>query len=129
RAGLGVRLGRVQPGLRELVRLELVEEADAAPLLGHVEEHAALLLGEPVESLLELLAAVAAKRVEDVAGETLRVHADEHVLGALDLASDERHVVLARQLLAERDRGELAVTGGKSDRSRALDELLRAPPV
>ena len=86
-------------------------------------------LGEPLERLLELLAAVAAERVEDVAGQALGVDADEDVLGALDVAADERDVVLAGELLAERDRRELAVRGRQPHRGRALDELLRAPPV
>src|SRR5262245_6037643 len=58
---LEVRLDGVEARLLQLVGLELVQEPDAAALLGHVEEHAALLLGEPREGLLELLAAVAAQ--------------------------------------------------------------------
>ena len=54
-------------------------------------------------AVLELLAAVAAERVEHVAGEALGVDADEHVLGAVDVAADEGHVVLARQRLPEGD--------------------------
>ncbi len=99
------------------------------PFLGHVQQHAALLVGEPGQRLLELLAAVAAERVEDVAGQALGVDADEHVLGSVDLAADERDVVLAGQLLAERDRLELAVRGRQMDRRRALDELLGSAPV
>src|SRR5206468_8256630 len=90
----------------------------------HVEQDAALLVGEPRQRLLELLAAVAAQRVEDVPGQALGMDADEHVLGAVDLAADECDVVLARQLLAEGDRLELAVRGRQADRRRALDELL-----
>ena len=41
---LEVRLDGVEPLLLQLVGLELVQQADAAPLLRHVEEHAALLL-------------------------------------------------------------------------------------
>ena len=74
-----------------------------AALLRHVEEHAALLGGDARERLLELLAAVAAERVEDVAGQALGVDADEHVLLAVHLALDERDVVLAGQHLAEGD--------------------------
>ena len=124
-----VRLDRVQARLLQLVRLELVQQADAAALLRHVQEHARIFLGQPLERLLELLAAVAAQRVEDVAGQALGVDADEDVLGALDVASHERDVVLAGQLLAERDRLEVAVGGRELDGRRALDELLRAPPV
>ena len=49
----------------------------------------------PRQRELELLAAVAAQRVEDVAGEALGVDADEDVLRAVDVAADERDVVLA----------------------------------
>ena len=55
--------------------------------------------------------------------------ADEDVLLALDVAADERDVVLARQLLAEGDRLEVAVCRREPDRGRALDELLRPPAV
>ena len=42
-AELEVRLDRVEPLLLELVRPQLVQQADAAALLRHVEQHAALL--------------------------------------------------------------------------------------
>src|SRR6266545_6725987 len=89
-AELDVRLDRVEPVLLELVRAQLVEQSDAASLLRHVEEHAALLGCDPTQRVLELLAAVAAQRVEDVPGQTLRVDAYEHVLLPLDIALDER---------------------------------------
>ena len=54
---------------------------------------------------------------------------DEDVLLALDLAADERDVVLAGQLLAEGDRLEVAVRRREPHRGRALDELLRPPAV
>ena len=44
----------------------------------------------------ELLAAVAAQRVEHVAGETLGVDTDEDVLSTFELAAHERDVLLAR---------------------------------
>ena len=84
-AELEVRLDRVEPLLLQLVRLQLVQQADAAALLRHVEEDAALLGGDPPQREVELLAAVAAQRVEDVARQTFGVHAHEHVLGAVDL--------------------------------------------
>src|SRR4029453_12678891 len=94
-AELEVRLDRVEPALLQLVRLQLRKQADAAALLRHVEEDAALLRLDPLERELELVAAVAAERVEDVAGQTLGVHADEDVLRAVDLALHERDVRLA----------------------------------
>ena len=50
-----------------------------AALLGEVEQHAPALALDHRQRRLELLAAVAAQRVEDVAGQALGVHAHEHV--------------------------------------------------
>jgi hypothetical protein len=77
----------------------------------------------------ELVAAVAAQRVEDVAGEALGVHAHQYVLAAVDLALDERDVRLAGQRLAEGNCGELAVRGREPHLRDALDELLRPASV
>ena len=104
-------------------------DLDAAALLRHVEQHAAALALDLRERMLELLAAVAAERVEDVARQALRVDADEHVLGALDVALHERDVRLAGERLAVGDGREVAVHGRHAHRRRALDELLRSAPV
>src|SRR6266540_798980 len=117
---LEVGLDGVHPVLLELVGLQLVEKADAPALLRHVEEYAALLGADPRERLLELLAAVAAERVEDVSGQTLGVDADEDILLALDVALDERDVVLAGQLLPEGDRNEVSVRRRYSIRSSTV---------
>ena len=97
--------------------------------MARVQQHAALLAADAAQRDLELIAAVAAQRVEDVTGHALRVHAHEHVLGARDLAAHEREVQLAGQDLAERDRGELAVGGRQPHGRRTLDEVLLLPPV
>ena len=125
-----VRLDRVEPVRLQLVGAELVEEADSAALLAHVQDDAAILLGlDARERVLELLAAVAEERVEDVARQALGVHADEDVLRALDVALHERDVLLVREELAVRDRLELAELGRQPHRDDALDELLHAPAV
>ena len=124
-----VRLDGVEPLLLQLVGLQLAEEADPAALLREVEDHALALRLDPAQRELELLAAVTAERVEDVAGQALGMDADEHVLLAGDLALDERDVVLAGERLAEGDRRELAVGGRQVDGSDALDELLVPAPV
>ena len=81
-AELEVGVDGVEALLLELVGLELVEQADPAALLGEVEQHAAALVLDHRERRGELVAAVAAQRVEDVAGQALAVDADEHVLAA-----------------------------------------------
>lgn len=72
----------------ELVGAELGHESDAAALLLLVEEDAGAGLGDGGEGEFELLAAVAAERVEDVSGEALGVDADDG-RGGVDVAHDE----------------------------------------
>ena len=107
-AELEVGVDGVEALLLELVGAQLVEQADAAALLGEVEQHALALALDHRQRRLELLAAVAAQRVEDVAGEALGVDADEHVLGAGDVALDHRDVVLVVDQRAVADGGEVA---------------------
>src|SRR3954453_20248491 len=128
-AELEVGLHGVEPGLLQLVGLALVQEADPAPLLRHVEKHSARLLGDPLERELQLLAAVAAKRMEDVAGQAPRVDAHEHVLLAVDVALDESDVVLARKRLTEGDGREVPVRRREPHGGHALDQLLRLAAV
>ena len=62
-------------------------------------------------------------------GHALGVHADEDVLDTVDLALDEREVVLVVDLRAEADRAELAVLGRQQHLGLTLDELLGAAPM
>jgi len=67
--------------------------------------------------------------VEDVAGQALAVDADQHVLGAVDLALDHRHVVFVVDEGAVADRGEVAEGGRQPGVDHPLDQLLGASPV
>ena len=60
-----------RPVLLEAVGAELVEQPDPAALLGEVEQHALPLLLDHRQRRLQLLAAIAAQAVEDVAREAL----------------------------------------------------------
>ena len=123
-AELQVRVDGVEALLLELVGAQLVEQADPAALLREVEEHALALLLDAHERVLELLAAVAAQRVEDVAGQALGVDADEHVVLPLDLALDHRDVVLVVDERAEADGLEVAERRRQAGLDDALDELV-----
>ena len=79
---LEVGVDGVQPLVLQVVGAQLVQQADPAALLGQVEQDAGALALDHRQRGLELLAAVAAQRVEDVAGQALGVHADEHVVGS-----------------------------------------------
>src|SRR5512145_1170297 len=73
-----VRLDGVHTLLLQLVSANLVVQADAPTLLAQVHDDPAPGILDDRHRLEELRAAVAAQRLEDVAGETLRVHAHEH---------------------------------------------------
>src|SRR5215211_1964711 len=64
-----VRLYGVEPLVLEMVGLHLVEEPYAPALLLHVDDHAFALCGDALHRRPELLAAVAAQRVQRVACE------------------------------------------------------------
>src|SRR5688572_14021545 len=63
-----------------MVGPQLVLEADAAPFLAHVEEHAPALGRDPLEREIELRAAVAERRAEQVAGQAFGMDARQHRL-------------------------------------------------
>ena len=65
-----------------------------APFLIQIQQHAAPFLRDALHRRLELRAAIAADRMQHVAGQALRVDADEHVLAVADVAADQRHVRL-----------------------------------
>ena len=66
--------------LLEVVGAELVGEPDAAALVAaQVDDDAGALLGDEPQRLVQLRAAVAAQRSEDVPGQALGVDPDEDV--------------------------------------------------
>ena len=82
------------PLILQLVRLELVEQSDAAAFLVEIDDHAPALGGDHLHRPVQLPSAVAAQRMEDVAGETLGVHAHQHVRLPRHLTVDERDVLV-----------------------------------
>src|SRR5438034_673426 len=86
-----IGLHGVLAAVLDLVGAQLVEEPNAPPLLPHVHEHAATFALDDGEGLVELRAAIAAPGAEDVAGETLGMHAHEHGLLRPHIAHDEGH--------------------------------------
>ena len=76
-AELVVGFDRVEALILELVGAEFGHEADAAAFLLLVEEDAGAFGGDGAEGEVELVVAVAAEGVEDVAGEALGVDADD----------------------------------------------------
>jgi hypothetical protein len=89
-AELEVGFDGVEAFVLKLVGAEFGHEADAAALLLLVEHDAGSGFGDGGHGELELLAAVAAEGVEDVAGEALGVDTDDGG-GGVDVAHDESY--------------------------------------
>ena len=104
-------------------------QPDAAAFLRHIDDHAAPLFGDHPHCDVQLLAAVAALRAEDIAGETLRVHAHEGGFAAVDLTHAESDMLVVRAAGPVADQVEGAVDGGQGGLGDALDQLLGAQAV
>ena len=77
---------------------------------------------------MELVAAVAAERFEQVAGEARRVDPDERGRGRAEVAHHEGDRLVARLVLdAVADDPPLAVASGQLGLGHAVDQLLAAP--
>src|SRR5581483_2552219 len=79
-AELQVGFDRVATLVLQLVRAQLGHEANAAALLLLVEQNARAFFGNARERKVKLVVAIAAQRVEDIAGGALRVNADDRRL-------------------------------------------------
>jgi hypothetical protein len=127
---LDVRLDGVAALLLQVVRAELVRDADRSPLVtADVQDDAAVLLTDPLERGVELVTAVAPQRPEHVPGQALRVHAHEDRLAVADLAPDERDVDDAVDETLVGVGGELTVRRRDLRLGRPLDEVLAVPAV
>src|SRR4029077_12093665 len=96
-----LRLDRVESLALQLVGANLVGETDAAPFLIEIQQDAASFLPDAIHRGRELRAAIATDRVQDIAGEALRVHASEDVGAVADVAEHERDVLLLVDLVLE----------------------------
>ena len=76
-----VRVERVQAGFLQSVGLELVDESDAATFVAAHVDHDAAVLIDRVEGGVELWAALTFLGLENLAGQTFRVHADKAAVG------------------------------------------------
>jgi hypothetical protein len=93
-----VGLERIEPLILQAIGAQLVDEADPAPLLAQIEQHApaaarARLVRHGVERGIELGAAIAFEAAEDVAGEALRMEPHQRRTVAALLADDERDML------------------------------------
>src|SRR4051812_32331816 len=108
----------------KLVRLELVQETDAASFLIEIDNDAASIGGDHPHGFMQLPSAVAAQRVEDIAGQALRVHAHQYFLAVGDVAVDERDMLVLIDVVAIADDLPGAMLRRQSSLGDAMDEPL-----
>lgn len=80
KAELYVCLNGIEALFLQLIRLQLVDQTDAAAFLAHIEQHATAFLVDLLHGCRQLLTAVAPAGTEHVAGQALGVYAAEQVL-------------------------------------------------
>lgn len=85
-----VGLDGVQAGILQLICLEFGHQPDAAAFLLFVNQDARAFLSDHREGQLKLLPAVAAERMENVAGQALRVNSHQRSRG-LHIAHHKRY--------------------------------------
>src|SRR6266851_10097938 len=128
-----VRLDGIEARVLEVVGVKLVEQADATTfLVAYVEDHAGTVGGDHFHGGVQLRAAVASEAAEDVAGEAFRVGAEENRLCRVDVAEDEREVVLMSEdvlIGIQLPHARLFVADGDGCLDAFRDQLFVAAPV
>ena len=119
-----VRLDRVEPLLLLLVRMQLVRQPDATPLLSHVENSPAAFLLDHLHRRVELGTAIAALGPEDIARETFGMNPDQRRLPVPHITLDERKMLEPRDATAVHAQLEVAVIGRQVHLFDELDELV-----
>src|SRR5205814_5436888 len=93
KAEVTVRVDRVEPQVLELVRAQLVQDADPSALVSdRVEHDPSPFRGHASQSEAQLGAAVASQRPQDVSGEALRMQTDQESVSRADLPTDDGEV-------------------------------------
>src|SRR5437867_8168233 len=113
----------------QLVRPQLVHQADAAPLLVQVEEHPLPHLLDHLQRVMELLTAVAAERPEHIGREAAGMHADQDLVVRFDRALDQRDMGAVIQVVFEDIRDEVAKGRRELGLCHLVDEGLPLHPV
>src|SRR6185437_8206207 len=112
---LQIRFDGVEALVLQRVSLDLVREADSAPFLMQVDNHAGLGRQNTLDRFGQLLAAVASLRAKHVAGQALRMEPDQRRASAADVAFDQRQMLAAVNRAAKDHRLDLARADRKID--------------
>src|SRR5580704_11488404 len=128
-AELKVGLDRIHPLILQRVGFDLVTQADSAALLMQVNDYARLGSENLMDRLIELLAAVASLRAENVAGQAFRMQPHQGGTSAAYVAADQREVLAAVNDITEDNRAQLAFGQHKLRFRHALHQQFVGQPV
>src|SRR5262245_23921169 len=121
---LFVGLNRIASLVLQFVSLEFGHQADAPPLLHFVDQNPSAGLSDHGERHLQLLAAIAAQGAEDVAGEALRMDANQRRL-SVNVAHDQGygffHTAVAIKKAFKSHNAELSPASGEIGLSHLAD--------
>ena len=127
-----VGVHRVQPLVLQRIGFDFVVQADAAPLLPHIQQHPGALVGDGFQRQVNLLAAVAAQTAEHIPGQTFAVDAHQRRLfGRLiaQIAHNQGDVFALVEVAAVAHGAEFAVAGGQLGFGHPFDHRFVAAAV
>ena len=101
-------------GLMEADMTTLIIALLFAPFLSQVKHNAGALVGNHAHGVIELFAAVAAQRAEHIACEAFGMNADQDVMQAGDVASNQSQVFLIVGVVGIQAELKLAVCSGNA---------------
>ena len=109
--------------------MQLVGQSDAAPLLPHVNDHAAAVRDNPLHRRIQLLAAVAPQRMEDVARQTFTMDTRQNIFFSSDFAINQRQMFATVMLCDKAMQFELAIRRRKLHAFNAFHQTFRPAAV
>src|SRR6266550_2978900 len=95
---LGVGFHGIETFLLQFVRVNFCRQPNSPSFLAHVNQNAVTLLLDLPQRRMQLIPAVAATRSENVAGKTLAVHPHQRRFVLVDVALDQREMMLPVEL-------------------------------
>jgi hypothetical protein len=123
--GFAVELAApVKMNLRQPTRRIASFDAKAAPGVMEVEKNTAAFLGDRDERARDKLGAIAGDRAENIAGEAVRVDADERWIRPFEIAADQGDVLVLIDVARVGNHSEIAVACGEDSFGDAADVAL-----
>src|SRR5206468_11090440 len=115
--------------LLQFVGVNLCRQPNTASLLPHVNQNAVAFLLDLPKGCVQLISTIASARTENVAGQTLAVHANQRRFVLVDLTLHKREVVPAIAIRSIHMQIAIAVLGWTFYEFFQLHELFTNPAM